>query len=289
MHSFVLAVSIVRETIFSLGQNWSTVLRICFLPLFLPAVIAAVLVLGTFGPDILQSNGGYDPLLEERFLKMMIPLGIILLALALGNFFVAIAWHRFAILDEQQPTNHMKGRFGTGLGYLWRSFLLGILWGLCALAVAFMLLAFLDRDDTGSVITNFGALPWPATPLNIILGGIAMAGVFAVVLRLSLILPAYALGHKMTMRDSAALAGKYSFLTFFAIGLITHFGGIALDAVIFEIGGSGYGAILFTPFLVLFWSMFAIALLTVLHQRLAGPPQADIAASGPDSSDMREA
>lgn len=277
-----VALSICVATVRRLGQNWGMVLRICALPLFVP--IAILLAITTTAPVFSYDSGGGTGIgtMQGDDVGALVAVFVLVVFLLLGTFYVAIAWHRYALLGEGQPLNHLKGRLGLAMGYLWRSLFLGLIWIVLSLLAIFPLVLVMTKDVDGNVFITFGAVPWPATPGNIVISGIALAAIFAAVLRMSLILPAVALGRPMTLRQSQEQADKHRFSTYFWIGLIVHFSGVLLDLALWDLGATALGGILVAPFLTLFWVMFGIALLTTLYARIVDAPPAPTAEASPD-------
>lgn len=275
------ALSICGETVKRLGQNWGLVLRICFLPLFVPMVI--LFAVFTAVPDFSYGTGtGADlNMMQGDEVGALLAIFALIVVLFIGTFYVAIAWHRYTLLGEVQPVNHVKGRLGLAMGYLGHSLLLGLIWIAAALFVIFPLTQVMTKDVDGSVFITFGAVPWPATPFNIVVSGIALAAIFAEILRHSLILPAGALGRPMTLHQSLEQAKKHPFSTYFWIGLIVHFSGVLLDLALWDLEATALGGILIAPFLTLFWVMFGIGLLTTLYARVVDAPPAPAADPSP--------
>ncbi|MFD2738514.1 hypothetical protein ACFSUD_02930 [Sulfitobacter aestuarii] len=150
-----------------------------------PALVllgGASIAAATVAPDFLALSA-QDP--ESLVLptpgKMLTGLLLAVLAL-LGYALVAILWHRHVLLDGPEQ---LRPDGGIVLSYIWRAILVGLVQMAISIPVIFL-------------ISAFGASGMPVSLLGI------LAAVFFVwvALRLSVILPAAALGETMTIRQS---------------------------------------------------------------------------------------
>lgn len=106
------------------------------------------------------------------------------LVLVIGYIMIIVAWHRFVLLPEDQRDGGFTPSPGIVLGYLGRSLLLGIAFG----AVAIPLIIVISQTRSTLV---FGIT---IIPVIVILGWALM--------RLSLILPACAIGEYLSYKES---------------------------------------------------------------------------------------
>jgi hypothetical protein len=253
---------ILAVTFLSLGRNWAVVLRAAFVPLLLPFGTLAVFAWWAY-------TSGYALRYLPRHVggNAELPLfGITLVLIAaIGSLAVAVTWHRFDLLGERPRALDPRPGLSWTLGYLWRSLLIALVTLVTLVAVLLPMSPFIEKGPEGFTF-SLGTLPEPLTPLNVLLSTVAFALVTALVLRWSLILPAGAIGQNLSLREARqAAAARLDFPVFLVLGLFLHLAPIALDQLLSEIALGTYGALLILPFVLLFWFMFGIALLTVLY------------------------
>lgn len=121
---------------------------------------------------------------------------VALVLMLFGLMMAVAAWHRYVLLPEDQRGGGFTPSARIVLGYFGRSILLGLCVGI--LAIPLMLPVGLVVAATGSPV--MGSLV--SLPINVVLGW--------VLLRLSLILPACAIGRNLSFRDSWAATGPYA-------------------------------------------------------------------------------
>jgi hypothetical protein len=260
MTYFLTAWRILAMTFLSLGRNWSVVLRAAFVPLILPLGVLAAFGWWAYTSGYALrylprhvGGGGEFPLL---------PLVLVALA-AFGTLPVAVAWHRFDLLGEHPRALFPRVGFGRSLGYLGRSILIALVTILTALVLLVPLVLLASNREQGLRI-EFGALPEPLTPFNFLASSVLLALVVGLVLRWSLILPGGAIGRNLSLREARQAASLIDFPVFLLLGLFLHLAPIGLDYLTSELA-TGVGEILILPFILLFWFMFGIALLTTLY------------------------
>jgi hypothetical protein len=252
---------ILATAFLSLGRNWSVVLRAAFVPLILPLAALAGFSWWAF-------NSGYALRYLPRHVGgdaqvPVLPLFLAALA-AFGTLPVAVAWHRFDLLGERPRAFFPRVGFARSLGYLGRSLLIAVVTFLTALVLLLPLVLLASTRDQGLTI-EFGALPRPLTAFNFLASTGLLAVVAGLVLRWSLILPGGAVGRNLTLREARqAAAARFGFPVFLLLGLFLHLAPICLNYLTSELA-TGVGAILILPFVLLFWFMFGIALLTTLY------------------------
>lgn len=134
-----------------------------------------------------------------------------------GLAIMIAAWHRYVLLPEEERGDGFTPSIGIVLGYLGRSILLALVVSL--VSVPFFLIAASAIGGGGSSIM----LELVTLPLNIALGWL--------LLRWSLILPACAIGRKLSVRDSwnatEPLSGTIFGLTVLLAGL-----GLAMNLIL---------------------------------------------------------
>lgn len=153
--------------------NWQTSLRLSS-----PLVVIMVLGLVLVGPEFFvqdpDPNGATAPSPTASFLQLL---------LAISGLWVAVAWHRFILLEEY-PTGAVPAfHGGRMLAYFWRALLMGLTVGLGAILV----------------ITGVWLLLFWAVPLAVLITIIVGIGTSWAFYRLSPILPGAAVEKPLTM------------------------------------------------------------------------------------------
>lgn len=262
MTDLKLAWRILVVTFLSIGRNWSTVLKAAFMPLILPLALLFGWLSWAWTSGYMRK---YLPLHlggQADFPVFAFCLGLIAL---LGTFPVAVAWHRFDLTGERPRALLPRPNFGLSLGYLGRSLLIGLMTLLIAVPLVLLLFPIAEKGPRGFVF-QLGSLPQPLTAGNFVLNAVSWSVVMGLVLRWSLILPAGALGRKMSLRQSREAAKAHLRLpVFLALGLFLHLAPIGIDLLLAEARLGDLGTVLILPFVLLFWFMFGIALLTTLY------------------------
>ncbi|MEX3315872.1 hypothetical protein [Sulfitobacter sp. PS-8MA] len=167
----------------------------------LPAVLwvlGAAAVAGVMAEDALHAmhgamNDSTPPPMDQ--LLVLLACGI---AGILGYALMAVLWHRYVLLDRDAPHAVLRPGMAIYWGYIWRAIVLGFAQFLAAIPIglAMMLVSGLTGSSTAALM---------------LIGLVAGVAFLWVALRLSLVLPAAALGRVMPIRESwqatAALAG----------------------------------------------------------------------------------
>lgn len=261
MKNLALAALLLKAAFLSIGRNWGMALRASFVPVVLPLGILIGWLYWAF-------TSGY----ARRYLPEHVggngdlPVFAIALAVlaAIGTLSAAVSWHRFDLRgDVPRLLNPLPG-FRPVLGYLGRSLLVGLITILICVVLTLLVFPLTDRGPQGF---NFrlGALPEPLTWRNLLLSTIVWTVVTALLLRWSLILPGGAVGRNLSLREARLAAGRVPLPVFVLLGLFLHLAPIGLDQLLSELPLGGYGALLLLPFILLFWFMFGVALLTTLY------------------------
>jgi hypothetical protein len=262
MSSISLAWQILAASFLSIGRNWSVVLRATVVPLVLPLGVLAA-----------WGYWAYTTGYALRYLPRHVGgnadfpffAALLLLLAVFGTLPVAVAWHRFDLMKERPRLLFPRVGFGRVMGYFGRSLLIGLVTALTTLIAMLPLFLVADQGPEGF---NFqlGALPQPMTSRNFALNLVLWSVVMAWVLRWSLILPGGAVGRNLSLREARqAAAARLPFGVFLVLGLFLHLAPIGLDLLLAEIAPGSIGGLLVLPFILLFWFMFGIALLTRLY------------------------
>ncbi|GHF73713.1 hypothetical protein [Seohaeicola zhoushanensis] len=187
MFSIEVLVHAVRMLFHDLG----TTARLTLLP-FAVAVAADFLVMGAIGGGAAAEGGDMAQLGLGDALAGLVAT----LCYLAGFVWAAVGWHRYGLLSED--TGGLIPGFGAAefRGYFWASIKVGL--AMFALLVPVVLVAGMAGAATGN--------PGLAN-LVIMLGFIP---VLALTLRLSLVLPAIAIGGRMTFREALAVSKGYT-------------------------------------------------------------------------------
>ena len=163
----------------------STTLRV-----ILPAVLwvmGAAAAAGLLAGDAL---GAMDQVIENAAPP---PAGQLLILIAcglagiLGYALMAILWHRYVLLDHDRSA--LRPGMGLFWAYVWRAIVLGFVQFLAAIPI-------------GLAMLLLGGLTGSSPAALLLIGLVAGVAFLWLALRLSLVLPAAALGHVMSVRDS---------------------------------------------------------------------------------------
>lgn len=212
--SSLLAARIFTHSLRQLTANLIPALQISLVPTLLQYALIFGMTRASFP----------DPAKLEAAIEAGQPPLVPLLAISLISLFcgtwMAVAWHRFVLMNEL-PQGWLPRVHGERmLAYLGRSLLLGLAIVGVELAVGFALVL---------AIGLLGAIARPLAVLVGIVGGVALLSVLVTAfLRLSLMLPAAALGEGSSLR-MAWMATRGQNLTLFALALMVVAGLVAVS------------------------------------------------------------
>lgn len=246
----MLGLKLISHAFKMLFHDFGLTLRITLLPVLIGYGIAFSLVFLLFGAEVFEAmNGTLNPaeIPQKFFLASVVQLIIILPTFCWS----AIAWHRYVLLQER-PASLLPGFQWDGIkSYFW----VGLKIALAAFVVLIPLVL---------IVSYFGAV-WFINPLAFPLVGIAIVLVFmlsitAAYFRISLVLPAVAIGQQMSLAESWAMTKGY-FPTFFVIALLLW--GVNWSASLF----TGPGLVNWVGFIAVNWLSYAlgVSLLTTLY------------------------
>lgn len=178
------------------------------------------------------------------------PFGRVFLAVLVSIFmfaWLAVAWHRFVLIEEYAgPVPPFSA--GRVLGYIWRTFLIGLLIGLVLIPVAFVIGFVLGATQ------SFGTGLVLALAINLLVQWL--------VVRWSLILPAWSIDRRMRIGESWEATREVS-----GEILVPIIGFAVIFTIIQQIlGMMSAGALTFVLYAVASWvqTLLNLALLTTL-------------------------
>ncbi|EIE50081.1 hypothetical protein AL036_01950 [Salipiger aestuarii] len=208
--------------------------------LYVAQEILFTTLIGTSAGQTAPSSGG----LPEILIALLT-----LVVTVLFSLWIAVGWHRFVLIGER-PAGFAPRWHGSEIGaYLWRSLGLGLMLGLL-----FGVLAGLALGVTQAVPQLGGVIAF---------GLVGLASY--VFFRLGLVLPAAAVAHPLTLRDSWE-ATRSSDNALLVLALIVM-GGRLLIEIPAMIDGDSSGPVSLIYSVVINWfvTMFGVSLLTTLY------------------------
>lgn len=235
-----------RHAVLMLIENLSAALKISVLPIVAAGALTFLALLPFVDFD--KSGGeNFNPIVV-----LIILCGALLYLIAI--VWVAVGWHRFVLLEESPGPawpiwNGASVR--AYIGAFIRMIPLSILLGFIVLLV-FMIPAAIFRD--GNVSTNDGTL------LGFFLG----VAISYVTLRISLVLPAAAIGEFMRVPDSWSRTGKHIktiFATALCIGVLTAIPNLLLSTPLAPLLQS----FAYTVFAQWFLTMLGVSIATAMY------------------------
>lgn len=259
MKAIIASAQIIGGTAARVFGNWGVVLRLSA-PMILPVVVAAL----WFWHQI--TTGGiqrFQPV--EQGGEGAIPVLVLVCGLlaVFGFYWLAVGWHRFEVLGERPRGLMPRAPASFALGYFGRTLLVGLVTALLLMAVG--LVGLFTADRVGKIYAfYYGELPYPVTIKNLILSSLLLSAAMAGALHVSLILPAGAVGRKIAMSDSSLALRRLPPWTPFVLMLMMHLIGIVVNSVLTE-AAQGLSLLLLLPFLLMFWLVFGVALLTRVY------------------------
>lgn len=223
----------------------------------LVVVLGATLAIGTLAPDAMAifDTPQEDVVPPDAGQSMMFLLfGLIAL---LGYALLAVLWHRHVLLDgaDQTITGLSPGLF---FGYVWRAIVVGCMQLVAAIPVTLVIGGFATALASGQT----------SGLASYLIGLIGTVVLIWIALRISVVLPAAALGHRMAIGDSWSVTAPLSNGLWGAAVLLT-----GINALFFVISdtllpGASPLAILIRSAIFLAEGLLFISLLTTLYGHL---------------------
>jgi len=184
------ALAILTHAIRMLLHEPGTTLRV-IAPALL-GVLASVIAAAILVPDALIAiQSTPDTFVAPAPSSAMLLLFLSIAGL-IGYALMAILWHRYVLINGADEGGHIKAGFSVLLGYLWRAIILALVQFLIAIPVGIAI----------AVFGGMGAAMSGGLTVFLVVG--VLAGIFFiwVALRLSVVLPAAALGQTMRITES---------------------------------------------------------------------------------------
>lgn len=175
--------------------NWRVAVRLSWFWL-LAMVVVIVLLAGSIGFSL---QGGVEGSSGAGLLYFLLLVAFLIVG-AVGFAAIAIGWHRWVLRDEEPDRFYVVREGWPVMAYIWRAIVIGLIAVACLmlpflLYAAYFTAAFTDAAS-GSEVPLSAELG--AMIVSVLLGTLATW----IVLRIGLILPAAALGERMTIGES---------------------------------------------------------------------------------------
>lgn len=262
-----MAWQIVKHAFTMIFNNFGQALRVSLVPSIL--LIAAWAILMTIaGVPMDYLDPSYNGMAGTEFGVM--PFLLILVALAFTMFvagWIAVSWHRFILREEY--SGFVPATSGRPIwGYVGKSLLLGLLVGLAAIPVFFIVGVLFSGALVGSGATS---------PVAVLLMGLLVGTVMGFLwFRMAICLPARALGEHMTFGEAWSTTAPLSGTIFGVTAIIVALN-IGVSAIL-TILASGIPLLSAVFEIAVNWlsTMVGISVLTTLYGHLVeGRPLVD--------------
>lgn len=200
---------IVRHAVLMLWNNRADVIRL-FAPVLVVAVLMPLIMIAVFGIDVYRVADG-EPNMDLT-LGQALAISLTALFQGLVALWVLVAWHRYVLLQEAPrgwispvPGDRVLAYFGT-----WVLFSLLLMFGTVAAGLVIALLVSMLGESTLSA------------GVAVILGIVLFAAIVVVALRLSVALPAAAIGRPIGLKGAwrVTQGNTPGFLGVFGLGLL---------------------------------------------------------------------
>ncbi|WP_162798479.1 hypothetical protein [Sulfitobacter sp. SK012] len=248
------AAAIIRHALRMLFKNPVKTLRVIAPALLL--LICVGLVTYFKAPYLLTTGAARnDPTLWPADANVILSVSLTFF-FVVGYALMAILWHRYALAEtEPRPLS-----FGLLLGYLWRVVLLGIIQ--LAFSVAIMIPLLISAAFTPSQGIE------PNTIAILVTTFLAQIVMIWLSLRLSLVLPAAALGRPLPIVDSWRETGPLMRPLWGVAGLLAAFNTLIAKAVELTSTGNALAALTMEMPIYLIQGLLIFGVLTTLYAHL---------------------
>ncbi|RPE64703.1 hypothetical protein EDD53_2463 [Pacificibacter maritimus] len=172
---------LLKRSVTAVFRNFDDALAIS--GLLWVALTAVIVFISSFAPEITLAQDA--PVSTGSLLWLIVPN----LAALIVGIWVAVEWHRFALLGVRPTTIFPQLHMAQTLSYLGHSLKLIVLMVVIAFAIVF-------------VATIIGTFSGVLQPLLAVVPAITLVGAFLIFYRLSPILPAAAIGQSMTLKQA---------------------------------------------------------------------------------------
>jgi len=179
----------------------------------------------------------------------------ILAAQVVITAWIAVSWHRYILLNERPGTVLPRWSGGRVFSYIWGTVLLVLVVFLFAVVVGG---AFFVIGKILSPFTNFGALGW-VLPLFLVVF------IMYFIARVSLVLPARALGQEMGFKESWNITQPVAWSVFFASVFLALIEGLLNIFVGLFTGNIAYALSVIAAWVT---TMIGVSILTTLYGHL---------------------
>ena len=186
------AIAIITHAIRMLTYDIRTTFRILLPPLIL--VVGSAIVAAALAPAALEMLYTQRPATTPPSAGSLMTLFFMGAVGLTGYALMAILWHRHVLLDDSARARATRPDLSTFFSYLWRATLVGLVQILVSIPIAFTMALV-----GGATLVGNGA----SSLLVLVVLGVISGVVFLwVALRISVVLPAAAMGQKMRIAES---------------------------------------------------------------------------------------
>ncbi|WGH77375.1 hypothetical protein [Jannaschia ovalis] len=238
---FVRAITLLLD-------NLPDALRVSAVPYAL--VVGAGLWLSTRYPDAAGMGtliGAEGAEVDPGYITDSLLVALVNLAVTI---WVALAWHRYVLIEER-PTGWVPPLHGPEiLGYLGRTFLIGLLVAATVLVVSIPIATL--------------AMAMPSGFATLVMGSAAMFAAMIVFYRLAVVLPACAIGRSMSFREALEYT-KGHFGTLAVLALLTVGFSLLLQLPTAIDGAMGLITVIYQAVVGWIGLLLGVSLLTVLY------------------------
>lgn len=250
------ALAILAHALRMLVHEPATTLRVITPALLI--VLASVIAAAVFAPDALAAfQATPDTFVAPAASSMFLLLFLSIVGLV-GYALMAILWHRHVLLNAAEADSALRPGTDVILGYLWRAIILALVQFLVAIPVGIAI----------AVLGGVGAALSGGVGLFFVVG--ILAGVFFVwvALRLSVVLPAAALGKSMRIGESWAVTAPIA-NTLWGVALLLALLNVAISLITVAILPDGFAiAMIVQTMIYIIEGLVFISVLTTLYGHL---------------------
>lgn len=247
------AVAIIAHALRMLIFETGTTLRV-LMPALLIVLGSSLLAALLTGDTLIVLQTDPQRLIADPPDNLLL-VGFLGLAGLVGYALMAILWHRHVLLSGMDRGQVMRPNAGILAGYILKAITLGLVQFVASIPIVL---------GMGALITLGGGSA-AAIALSGLLGSLAFIWI---ALRLSLILPAAALGERMTILDSWEASAQASGTMFWVAALLTGLNWAAYSLVSTLIPGMSPGALIVQTLFYILEGLVFVSVLTTFYGHL---------------------
>lgn len=252
----IQALAILAHALRMLTHEPATTLRVIMpsLLIILLTVVAALVLV----PDVLMALQAPEELFAAPPASGLFLILILSIAGLIGYALMAILWHRHVLLNGTGIDSDLRSGTAVIAGYLWRAIILALVQFLVAIPIGVAIAIFggIGASLTGGVGAFF------------VIGVLASLLFIWIALRLSVVLPAAALGNTMRISESWAATEPAS-STLWGVAALLALLNMVIAAISTAILPDGFGiAIIMQTVIYIIEGLVFVSVLTTLYGHL---------------------